>query len=412
MVILKRSAGNLLPFETDTSVDQKLSGLMQSPVLPVRCPPLPDELLSSWLIRLAWLNAEKLHTFQQRFWTHSGTPWNRNIDLTLSDDVMANISEMTLITRESLAGHTLGEYLGKLFEAVDTSGNAQGILAGRNRGQKMLGFGLQLCPDCLHSNPIPYFRRSWRVAYVIACPIHNRLLLDACPRCQRPITYHQADFGHALLPERIPTSFCAGCGYGWCADMPREENMLTGPFMEWQGQILAALETGWMKNSQMDSLYALSFFEGLRILIRLIAADGHCTRLRQVIAKEMGVLPLGIVHAGNQSLFTGLRLGDRLYLLCYAFWLLQEWPERFIWATKKSKLTFSYIDYYQDKQPLPYWLYSVAALARDHKHAKISAMEKESVKHFLEQRGLPANANQVNRWLGRWYVGRNKGEYL
>lgn len=407
----RRSAGSLLPFETDASADRPLPGLASAPVLPVRCQPLPDELLSSWLIRLAWLNAEKLHTFQQRFWAHPGIPWNRNIDLTLSEDAMANIFEMTLVTREALAGHTLREYLGKLFESIDTSGNAKGILASRHRGQKVLGFGLQLCPDCLLLNSIPYFRVWWKVAYIVVCPIHNRLLIDACPRCQRPITYHEADFGRALLPERIPTSFCATCQYDWRAKMHGEEVLLTDKFMEWQKQILEALETGWIKNNQMDPLYALSYFEGLRLLIRLVAADGHCERLRQVLAKEIGMLPLGVAHAGNQNLFGGLRLGDRLYLLRYVFWLLQEWPERFLWAIKTAELTFSYINYYRDQSPLPYWIYSVATLVRDHRHIKISATEKENAKRYLERQGLPANANQINRWLGRWYVGRHKGEY-
>lgn len=408
MATSRHLAGNPLPFEIDTSVDKRLSGLLPAPILPVRYSPLTDELLSSWLIRLAWLNAEKLHTFQQRFWTHSGIPWSRDIDLTLSEDVISKISTMALIPRESLVKHMLRDYLGRLFESIDANGNTQGILAGRQRGQKMLGFGMQICPECMHSNNIPYFRRWWKVAYFVACPIHNRLLMDACPRCQRPITYHQADFGHMLLPERIPTSFCIGCGYGWCSDMHKGEWLLTDSFMEWQGHILAALDSGWMKNNQMDSLYGMSFFEGLRVLIRLVAADGPCACLRQVVAKELGVLPLGIVHAGNQNIFSGLRLGDRLYLLRYVFWLLEEWPERFVWAIKSAKLAFSYIDYYRDRQPLPYWIYSIAVLARDRRYTKISAAEKESVKYFLEARGLSANANQINRWMGRWYVGRHK----
>lgn len=408
MVTSKRSAGSPLPFETDTSADQPLPGLPSAPVLPVRCQPLPDELLSSWLIRLAWMNAEKLYTFKRRFWLHPGSPWGRNIDLTLSEDTLARIAEMTLVTRESLAEHTLWPYLGRLFEHVDPNGSAQGILVGRRRGQKVLGFGLQLCPDCLRSGPVPYFRRWWKVAYLVACPIHGRLLIDACPRCQQPLSYYLADFGKSLLPERIPTSFCASCGYGWTTDTPRQEELLTDAFVGWQGQLLEALEMGWIENQQTGPLYALSFFEGLRTLIHLIAANGNSARLRQVIAREVGMLPFGVVHAGNQNLFGGLRLGDRLYLLRYAFWLLQEWPERFIWATKTSKLAFSYIDYYRDRSPLPYWVASAAALTHDHRHSKISAEERESVKRFLEKRGLPTNTNQVNRWMGRWYVSRYK----
>lgn len=354
------------------------------------------------------MNGEKLHTFRRRFWLHPGTPWGRNIDLTLPGDALVKIAKMTLVTEESLANHTLNQYLGRLFEYIDPNGNGQGILVGRRRGQKLLGFGLQLCPECVQSNHIAYFRRWWKVAYFVACPLHNRLLIDACPHCQRPLAYHLADFGKTLLPERIPTSFCSSCGYRWAGATVMDNDLLPAAFVEWQGQLLEALETGWFNNNQTAPVYALSFFEGLRTLIRLIAADGHCAQLRHIIAKEIGTLPLGVVHGGSRNIFGNLRLGDRLYLLHYVFWLLQEWPERFIWATKTAKLTFSYIDHYRNRPIFPYWVASVAELTRDYQHSRISFEEKESVKHFLEKHRLPTNANQVNRWLGRWYVSRHK----
>ncbi|WP_165922950.1 TniQ family protein [Sulfurirhabdus autotrophica] len=386
---------------------------MKAPILPVRCPPLPDELLSSWLIRLAWLNAEKLYTFRRRFWMHPGSPWSRNIDLILPDDALAYISKMTLITPESLVNHMLKGYLGTLFEDIDPHGNAQGILTSRRRGQKVFGFGLQLCPDCLRSDTVPYFRRWWKVAYLVTCPIHRRLLIDACPGCQQPLAYHLSDFGKSLLPERIPTSFCATCEYNWSKKALQRDELIPDAFMGWQKQILTALETGWFEDNQIGSLYALSFFKGLHTLIRLVASKGHSSKLRQVIAGELGELPLGVTYSGSQNPFGGLRLGDRLNLLRHAYWLLQEWPERFIWATKKAKLAFSYIDSYKKQTPLPYWVASAAALAHDPRHTRISAEEKESVKRFLEKNGLPASRNQVNRWLGRWYVSRHKeGNWL
>jgi len=406
---LKSSIGSPLPFEIDTSADRLLPGLMEAPVLPVRCQPLSDELLSSWLIRLAWLNGEKLHIFRRRFWKHTGSPWSRNIDLTLPDDALVSVSKMTLTTHELLLQHMLRGYLGKLFDYIDPYGGVQqGMLVSCLRGQKVLGFGLQLCPDCLQSGTVPYFKRCWKVDYLVTCPIHRRLLIDACPYCHQPLAYHLADFGKSLLPKRIPTSFCAGCGYNWSEEIPQQDELITDAFFEWQERILMALETGWFEDNQIGPLYALSFFKGLHTLIRLIASNGHSSQLRQVIAKELGILPLGIACTNNQNLFGGLRLGDRLYLLRYVFWLLQEWPERFIWATKMAKLTFSYIDFYKKQSPLPYWVAFAAILAHDPRHTRISVEERESVKTFLEKQGLPANKNQVNKWLGRWYVSRHK----
>lgn len=409
MTSSKHLSGSLLPFETDTSADLLLPGLTGTPALPVRCSPLPDELLSSWLIRLAWLNAEKLHTFRRRFWKHPGSPWSRNIDMTLPDDALIGISEMTLVKYEFLVRHMLTGYLGKLFSDFDVYGGVQqGMLVSRRRGRKVTGFGLQLCPDCFRSANTPYFRRYWKVAFLVTCPLHHRMLIDACPCCHQPLTYHLADFGNSLLPKRIPTSFCANCGHCWGEMTFQHDMVVTDDFIDWQGRILASLETGWFEDSQTGPLYALSFFNGLRVLIRLIASSGHSSGLRQIVSKELGILPFEISWTGNQYQFGGLRLEDRLYLLRCAFWLLKEWPERFIWATKLSRLSFSYIESYKKQSTLPYWLASVATLTHDLRHTKISPEERKSVKSFLEKRGVPANNNQVNRWLGRWYVGRHK----
>jgi hypothetical protein len=409
VVTSKRSTGSPLPFETDTNADPLLPRLMDAQVLPVRCPPLPDELLSSWLIRLAWLNAEKLYTFRRRFWTHPGSPWSRNLDLTLPDDALTNISKMTLITHKLLARHMLREYLGKLFDDIDSYGGVQqGMLVGRRRGQKVLGFGLQLCPDCHHSEPAPYFKRCWKVAYIVTCPLHRRLLIDACPYCHQPLAYHLADFGKSLLPERVPTSFCSSCGRSWSEKMPPQDELIPDTFIDWQMRMLVALETGWIEDNQVGLLYALSYFKGLHVLIRLLASSGHSFRLRQVIANELGLPPLKIASTNNQNQFGGLRVEDRLYLLRCVFWLLQEWPERFIWATKTAKLAYSYIELYRKQFPLPYWIASAAILAHDPRHTRISDEERKSVEAFLEKHGLPVNKNQVNKWLGRWYVNHHK----
>lgn len=237
MATSRPSDGSPLPFEVDTSADGPQPWQDSASVLPVRCRPQPEELLSSWLVRLAWLNAEKLHTFRRRFWLHPGSPWGCNIDLSLPYDALGRIARMTLAPPDSLVNQTLAQYCGKLFEVIEPQGSAHGILANRHRGRQLLGYGLQLCPDCIRSGAVAYFRRSWKISYVVVCPIHNRLLIDACPGCKQPLAYHQADLGRALLPERVPTAFCGLCGYSWAEEIPNQESPIPGPFAEWQGQI-------------------------------------------------------------------------------------------------------------------------------------------------------------------------------
>lgn len=404
------SDGNPLPFEIDTSVEPSIFGLTPD-VLPVRCDPFPDELLSSWLVRLAWLNAEKLHTFRRRLWRQPGSPWGLNLDACLSDTVLQRIAAMTLRSTQSLSNHLLTAYSGALFAGVDTKNLADSVLALRHRGTNVLGYAVQLCPECMREGPEPYFRRHWKVAYLVVCRRHRRLLLDACPNCGRQIAYHLADFGHRLLPARIPTSFCAFCQFPWRSASACDiaQAGVDDEFCEWQANLHRALETGWLTTATSEPLFALSFFSGLRTLIRLVGAnDERGTKLREQASADFGLLPLGVRHSSNSSLFSGLRIGDRLYLLRFVHWLLQSWPERFLAAATAAGLRFSYIDSYRRCSPMPYWLGSVLELTRDYRHSRISEEERDSVRQYLERHGQPATHNATNRWLGRWYVSRNK----
>lgn len=411
MITSRKSGGSPLPFEIDTNVESSVFGLTPN-ILPVRCDPLPDELLSSWLVRLAWLNAEKLHTFRRRFWPSPGSPWGRNIDLGLSGDVLRRIAEMSLRTIESLSNHLLTQYSGILFEGANPKNATDGVLVSRHRGTNVSGYGIQLCPECMSEGAVPYFRCSWKVSYLVICSRHRRLLLDACPNCGSQLTYHLADFGQSLLPEQIPTSFCASCRLPWSSacEIPGVE--VEDEFCEWQAQLCHALATGWLTGTKSQPLFALSFFNGLRILVRLVGAtDTRGAQLREQVSSRIGLLPLAVTHSKKGSVFSGLRLGDRLYLLRLAHWLLQSWPERFLSAATAAGLRISYIDSYRRRTQIPYWLASVLDLTRDPRHAKISAGERESVRRFLERHGRLATINATNRWLGRWYVSRRKVDW-
>ena len=65
------------------------------------------------------------------------------------------------------------------------------------------------CPECLAGDF--YLRRLWRPAFPCYCPVHQRALADACPRCQSGLNYYAAD-----RPPRRPTGehrlACGSCG--------------------------------------------------------------------------------------------------------------------------------------------------------------------------------------------------------
>jgi len=409
MTISGPSAGKLLPYEIDTNVEFSLSAPGSGPNLPVRFSPLHEELLSSWLVRLAWANAEKLHTFKRRFWVAPGSPWGRNIDLILPEAAQHKIADMAALHVNKIHDHSLWAYQGKLFEKVGESKVVNGVLVSRRKGKKMLGHGLQLCPQCMSDGDIAYFRRWWKIGYVVACPEHQCVLIDACPICHSPISYHLADSGKALLPLNVPTSFCAICGHKW-GSIPDKEIIrnVQREFLDWQAQLITALKTGWFELKN-EGLYALSFFNGLRVLLRLIRMEGKYGHIGNTISTELTIPSIEIIkHAGGNNSSGSLRIEQRFYLLRIAHWLMEEWPDRLLWVMKKCGLSFSYIENYREKGPLPYWIASALSYTRDYKHTKISDKEKQSVELFLRNQGMPVNPNQIARWMGRWHVSRTK----
>lgn len=87
----------------------------------------------------------------------------------------------------------------------------------------------RVCPGCLRE--IGYCRRIWDLKLVTACPLHRRLLLDVCPRCESPMS-----------TKRKRVSFCA-CGYDYRRARTRqaEDHELA---LTRQIHLLCGLETG------------------------------------------------------------------------------------------------------------------------------------------------------------------------
>lgn len=79
------------------------------------------------------------------------------------------------------------------------------------------GRGTQLrqrwCPRCLAADTTPYFRRAWRLAWVLWCPIDGARMRDSCPACG-------ARLGFRLTAWDQPLTSCWQCGAGLCVDVP------------------------------------------------------------------------------------------------------------------------------------------------------------------------------------------------
>lgn len=161
---------------------------------PVCTEPLPDELLSSWISRLALANGMPPRLFSGVLGYGDGM-WSPRLDLRLPDHTAVVIRERTGLPREALSRMTCRDWP---FAPL--------LLPLRENARLRGSTWLQYCPKCLAEDETPYFRRQWRLASRVSCFVHGCGLRDRCPACRRSIRGHDQS-------ELVPQHFCASCGF-------------------------------------------------------------------------------------------------------------------------------------------------------------------------------------------------------
>lgn len=182
---------------------------------PVHLKPLPDELLSSWIVRLAWAHGLKVQTFGRLLAGSNYMLWNRDIDRIAPDWLLRALCESTATPDDVAWKTTLRSYEGVVYGHYHESYVLRWILLLNVYHRTRKGFGLQFCPKCLSEDPEPYFRRRWRVAAYTWCAIHDTMLHDRCPQCEAPIDFQRWDLGRpaeGLAGESLVTR-CYHCGF-------------------------------------------------------------------------------------------------------------------------------------------------------------------------------------------------------
>lgn len=156
--------------------------------------PQPNELLSSWLHRLAIANGVAPRSFAGVLGL-GGAMWSPRLDVRLPHELAAWLGVRTGVPPEAISAMAMTE--GAL---------APLLLPLRETACRSRSTWTQFCASCLAEDRAPYFRRSWRFASRISCFRHGCGLRDRCPACRGGI----APFAQM---ELIPHYVCARCGF-------------------------------------------------------------------------------------------------------------------------------------------------------------------------------------------------------
>ena len=130
-------------------------------------PPLDDEWIGSWLVRLAEANLVSLKKVLLLLGISSP-------DLIPDPGALQRLAAATYLASEQIVPMVL---LSEQTLKTIGSSRTAGVLP-------YLGVTfLQVCPRCLDTDPVPYIRKQWLLHDTVQCEVHGGPLLNRCPSC-------------------------------------------------------------------------------------------------------------------------------------------------------------------------------------------------------------------------------------
>ena len=316
-----------------------------SSLWPIHYKPLPDELLSCWLVRLAHGHGLKAQTFCNLIFGNRHQVWNRDIDRLAPSWLIDELCYRTGATHEAAMSTTLRAYERFLYPKTKISGVMPWILSLKMYHRKRAGYGLQFCPACLAVDTIPYFRKAWRVAFNTVCIHHGTMMLDRCPECRSAVAVHRIDMGALGDIETTPLSFCHVCGFDLRAAP-------TSPPASYDAQGAAALMSAAQAIDHRETPvidWNLGRYSVMHHLCNLMTARYQDLHLRQFVLDNIGVAEIPLTH-GHIS-FEMRPIEERHHILQLAAWLFVDLESRLKTAWRAGAIRYNLLTKGLSEQP-------------------------------------------------------------
>lgn len=320
-------------------------------ILPCTFKPKPEELFSSWLVRLAYAHHSKSHTFYRILFPKISI-WNRDIDSSASDELLLRLTEITTNSYQTLFNTTLRSYEGTLYLKHNPNGRTKWILPYGVYHRKRKNFGLAFCPLCLKNDGLePYFRKQWRLSFYTICTKCNVYLHEKCPQCNKPVTLFRQDLGNRNHIADTPISYCYNCKSNLA-----EASIMYAPVKRSREQktLMRILREGWKE----DVIYPHLFFEVLHQLLKILRQHGHpFSLLREDLALRKKISTKYFADIEKYDSFEELPIESRNLLVYLGLWLLTDFPNRLIQVLRYHGFTSSVL--LRDFKNVPFWFEDV-----------------------------------------------------
>lgn len=320
---------------------------LTSPLWPIRYKPLPDELLSCWIVRLAHGHGLKVQTFCNQIFGSRRQVWNRDIDRLAPAWLIDELCYRTGTSPAAAWEATLRAYEGRLYRKFRSTGTLQWILSLKMYHRKRQGFGLQFCPMCLAADSTPYFRKCWRVALMTTCPKHGIQLLDRCPKCGVAVALHRIDMVKSDEIENVPLSYCHACGF----DLRECSAAAANVYDEETFAFLNGIDEVLMKEGTANARWDIAHLEVLRHLCGMMTSRYKHVHLREFVVDQLAIEDFPV--ANGRFPFETRSVAERHHLIQLAAWLLVDVRSRLEVAWRSGAIRYSSL--LKDFEEPPNW---------------------------------------------------------
>lgn len=365
-------------------------------LLPAHPQPLDNEVFSSWMVRLAFANGLPLHTFYSAYLGYKEPIWSRDIDRHPSHGLLNLVSKCSGQSIEKLKSLTLISYEGVLFEQLPLTGNASWVLPVGLFHRTRQRAGMQFCPLCLRDDVVPYYRRYWRLALYAMCEHHLCIMMEYCPSCHTPVAFHRHGIGRGKgIAEKV-LKFCHCCGLDLSLVSPEHIYWSDARSFSMLVATIKCFERPQTPPWHLFSPCGVPFFQGLRVLIGVInGRNGH--GFRQQLGKIFGIR-IGTDDPKKHFDFECMDAKARLILVLATFWLIDDWPRRFLRLCTVVGFTRSRLT--EDFRSLPFWLAQLADEYLDNRPYVFSSTEIIAAGYYLTNKQKAVTWQSLGATLG------------
>lgn len=303
--------------------------------------PLEDELLSSWLARVAFAHQRPLSIFISLFIRHQGSAVSRtDIDFLYDEKLFEQLVLKSQLSKKEIFKMSLRSEEGHLLLC---SGNSlYPPLQIRKLTDKRTHNGLMYCPLCLSEDKIPYYRKKWRYNFYNACTKHNVFLTDRCWRCYSKIEISKIKHLKELC-------ICHKCEKDLKESIPRlvESNYEVGlKAIKWFEK---GLNRGYfvINRQKIKSVFVFESFTYLRFLL---------DRKEKLNLKRFPLLEEYKSICKNLDRYhskKALSIKKEFILTTMVYHLFQNYPKNLVEFSKDNHLTHR--DFVHGFRNMPFW---------------------------------------------------------